>query len=176
MLQQFSWQSFLIAALILSLIWYAAVLLFFYKTQFRIPGSSGTQTSGPLTHRWDKDIEELSSDAAGGATESDDLMGKPKVTQGVENVQISTIGFATEEDRRYDQIGLIPDLLEELKLLFSILDQNGGGKQEFFLGIEEINRKYPSVGSHPGISGVNNYIVQHALFALSADELDNLWD
>jgi hypothetical protein len=172
MLQQFSWQSFLIAALILSLIWYAGVLTLFYKKEITgFTSLTKPEPAQPLSHHWETKVDRLAPDLL-----QPDLMGKSRSAEGVQNVRVGDFGFAGDEDNRYAQIGLVADVLEDLKDLFRKLASQQGSKQDFFILIGALNLKYPGIGSHPGIDNINSFILQQASFTLSADELDYLWD
>lgn len=173
MLQQFTWQQFLVATLVLTLIWYAGVILIFYRKEliaFLIGKKTTTQSSEPLPHRWEKGVETL------GEENEEELMGKPKMPEGMDNVGMSGFSFAQDEDAKEQQIGLVPDVLEELKRIFSILAKEDGNKKDFINLMEMVRHKYPKIASHPNIWHINEFISQHASFHLSKDELENLWD
>ena len=174
MLQQFTWQQFLVASMVLSLIWYAAVILIFYQTELikflnRKPSIPPTEK---LPHRWDKKVDVLEDEK----NEVDDLMGKAKLPEGMSSVGMGSFGFVPSDDDKEEQLGLIPDLLQEIKEIFGIIEKEDGTKNNFFNLMEIVRVKFPQVGSHPKIPYINKFISEHAPFHLSQDELENLWD
>jgi len=175
MLQQFSWTQFLLTSSLLSLIWYAGVLMTAYRTEFfsffqsrslgsaeqPIPIDTGEELAGEIEH---------------------DLMGPSKLPEGMEKVSMSTVAFAPGTgnadslDRFHDdQIGLIPDLIWELKEIFELMAKQDGNKADFLRLIHMLSEKYGRIASNPNISQVNNFIRDHAPFALSLAELEDLW-
>lgn len=108
-------------------------------------------------------------------------MGPSKPVEGMEKVSMSAITFATETehstDRLHDdQLGLIPDVIYELKEIFELLARQDGNKADFFRMIHLVCEKYGRIGSNPNISQVNLFIREHAPFALSNAELEDLWN
>ena len=173
MLQQFTWQQFLVATLVLTLIWYLAVILIFYRKEL-IAFLSGKkliiQGNEPLPHRWEKGVETL------GEENEEELMGKSKMPEGMDNVGMSGFGFVSGEDAIEQQVGLVPDVLEEIREVFAILAKEDGNKKDFINLMEMVRDKYPKIASHPNIGRINEFISEHASFHLSKDELENLWD
>jgi hypothetical protein len=187
MLQQFSWLQFWIAAGMLSLCWWAAVLLLFFRRELGIwfgagsgAGSSlaGTGSdnlgSSRLPHRWENGVESFD----GGellAPVCDDLMGKPKMPEGMSMVASGDFGFAADASRE-EQVGLVPDVLEELKTVFQVLAAQDGTKTDFFSLMKPVREQFPGIGSSPALLRINAFIRDHAPFHLSAQELEDLWD
>jgi len=177
-LQHFSWQQFLVAALVLSLIWYVALVLALYRGQL-IDYLNGRRRPAavpePLRHEWD---EELIDEA--GAGES--LMGRSALPEGMSRVSMSEFGFAplvkasARDEDRETKLGLIPDVLEELKSIFHILETEQGGKAEFISLFSLVGRKYPQVRGTANERAVNEYIREHVLFPISDEELGALWN
>lgn len=173
----FTMQQFLIAAAILSLVWYAGVFLWFNqrrgvglqvgKSRLR-PALPGRGSIGAIQEDGFDETE---------------LMGKVKLPEGMELVAAEHLRFAGtatgEGDLvadQSDQLGLIPDVLEEIKEVFGILAREDGTKQDFIGLMKVVREKYPRISSHPGLMGLNAYIRDHAAFHISAEELDDLWD
>jgi hypothetical protein len=172
MLQHFTWQQFLVAACILSFIWYVVVLFIFYREEAKrlLKGKGGPgKVSEPLPHRW-ADEDEFEEEP-----EADNLMGKPVLPEGLENVGAGDFSFASASSKE-EQIGLIPDVLEELKTIFNILAKEDGTKKDFFSLLELVKAKYGPLGSHPQIRSVNAFIREGVPFHLSNEELEDLWD
>ena len=177
-LQHFSWQQFLVAALVLSLIWYVALVLALYREQLtdylngrRRPAA----TPEPLRHDWDEELAEEPF-----AEES--LMGKSALPEGMSRVSMSEFGFApvvkapTTDEGRETKLGLIPDVLEELKSIFHILETEQGGKAEFSSLFSLVSRKYPQVRGTANERAINEYIRENVLFPISDEELSALWN
>lgn len=169
MLQQITWHQFLVAAMVLTLIWYAGVILIFYRKELKafLSGKKNTKAERePLLHRWDEDT--LAEE------QEDDLVGKPALPEGMSISAMDEISFA---DRHKElQQGEIPDVLEELKCVFSILEKEDGNKSDFFSLMKLVKGKYPSISSNPNLESINAYIRDHVPFLLTTEELDNLWD
>lgn len=176
-------QQFLISALVLSLVWYAGVFLWFYRKRvagFRVGGlgrvgafPSSVPGRGSAVALEEADFEEQ------------DLMGKVKLPEGMEVIASEELRFAGAVVEgadggvglsQSDQLGLIPDVLEEIKEVFGILVKEDGTKQDFLQLMKHVREKYPRIRSHPGLLGLNAYIRDHASFHLSGSELENLWD
>lgn len=172
MLQQFSWTQFLLTSSVLSIVWYCGVLLTAYRTEFFsfLQGRPSGTKEQPLTSHPDM---ELDSEA------EHDLMGPSKLPDGMEKVSMSAIAFGADHstDRLHDdQLGLIPDVIWELRQIFELLAKQDGNKSDFFRMVEILGDKYGRIGSNPNISQVNLFIREHAPFSLNAAELENLWN
>lgn len=170
MLQEFTWQQFLVAAMVLSLLWYGGLWFFFLrkgKTALLDDRAVGAGSARVLTR---DNLGEIGSPGTG----ENDLMGRSKLPEGMELLGSNELQF-TAEDWREDQLGLVPDLLEELKKLFVRLVEGDGGKPEFFRLLEMLKEGFPKMGGHPQIDAVNGFIIDHAPFHLTAEDIDNLW-
>ncbi len=173
MLQQFTWQQFLVAAMVLSLIWYAGVILLYYRTEFLgFLGRTENIRPEPLPHRWETGVEVLEDEIP----KENELMGKPKLPEGMSSIGMGSFGFVQTEDERETKVGLVPDVLQEIKEIFGIIEKEDGSKKDFFDLMEMVRQKFPKIGSNPNIVRINQFITEHAPFHLSADELENLWD
>jgi hypothetical protein len=181
MLHQFSWQYFLIAALALSLVWYAALFLFFYRG--RIKGnSSGKKVKDYIDPR---EVPFVRSEDAGLAEEAEsletELMGKPKLPAGMARVGMHQVLFAgrnpevTEWVDQGRQLGLVPDVIEELKDIFGVLEQEQGTKEDFMELFGLVKVKFPGVAGTPEEKALNGFIRENVLFPISDAELDALW-
>ena len=171
MLQHFTWQQFLIAALILNLVWYIAIILLFYRKSLSnfLRGKHNEDASiERLPHAWESELED---------EDSDDLMGKQVIPEGVHTASMSDFSFAPKEDSaKEQQVGLMADVLQELKRIFNILQNEDGNKADFFSLLKLTKAKYPKIGSNPNIHYVNEYIRDHVPFLLTKEELEDLWD
>lgn len=186
MLQQFSWGHFLISAIVLNLVWYFFVGLVFYRAEVMAflglgdagaggvgAGSIGRDGKGQgLVKAKDgyDDAIEREVDAA--------LMGRSRLPEGVEVKGSGEVRFAASasgEDLRYDQVGLVADVVQELKALFTVLEQKAGDKRDFFRMLARVKEDYGPLGGHPSVGALTGFIVERAPFHLSPDEVDNLW-
>jgi hypothetical protein len=169
MLQQFTWQQFLVAACILSFIWYVVVLFIIYRKEAKRMFKAKAPAE-PLPHRWENE-EEFEEEP-----QHEDLVGKPALPEGSENVASGEFSFVGNDDTKSQSLGLVPDVLEELKSIFNILEKEDGTKQDFFSLLELVKSKYGAIGSHPQIANINDFIRERVPFHLSKQELENLWD
>jgi len=172
MLAQFTWQEFWLAMLLLSLIWYSGIVLMYYRKEFNLFFSKGSNSKEPLPHRWADQVEEPHQKPE----ENEGLLGVSKPSEGTSTVSIGQVTFGHNENAKSEQLGLIPDVLQELKEIFSVLEKEDGNKQDFFNMMEMVRAKYGQIGSNPRIVQINQFIAEHAPFHLSKGELENLWD
>ncbi|MFC4213361.1 hypothetical protein ACFOWA_19370 [Pedobacter lithocola] len=176
MLQQFTWGQFLLASFMLSFLWYVFVLLVFYRKEMQVfLTRSGSGES--LPHRWEKEVDVLGEkiQKEENLDGDENLMGKSAAAKGLEVLPIGQLSFSSNEDQRYEQVGLVADVIQELKLIFSSLETNAASKLDFFKMLEKVKEDYGKIGAHPNIKAINAFIAEHAPFHLTADELENLW-
>lgn len=173
----FSWQQFLVAVLILSSIWYLVVLPLLYRRQLKdwLERKGGKPVVMPLRREWE---EELDDDPA---NEEDELIGKPKLPEGVSRMNMDMFGFAPDvsedtDDSRSVQQGLVPDVIEELKSIFHVLEKEQGNKADFISLFGLVKAKYTSIRDTPSQWALNDYIRENALFPISDEELETLWN
>lgn len=110
-------------------------------------------------------------------------MGKSKMPEGLEVVSMDALSFSVgdesssiDENHKSDQLGLVPDVIQEIKEIFGIIEKEDGTKQDFFSLAAMISEKYGRIGSNPNIGRVNEFIRDNAPFALTLEELEYLWD
>jgi hypothetical protein len=179
MLHYFTWQAFLVAALILTLLWYAVVILLFYRKElndFLSGNHPPAAKPEPLTHAWDEDFEDDP------LADEETLMGKPVMPEGMSRLSMAQFGFAPnvkeitiEDDDKGTRLGLVPDVLEELKSIFHILEKENGNKEDFISLFGLVSTKYPKIRNTPNQQAINDYIRENLPFKISDEELDNLW-
>lgn len=173
--QSFTWQQFSVAALVLAGIWYLVVLPLLYRKQVRQwLDRKGTGASiTPLRRDW---AEELDEDQPGDM--DDGLLGKPQLPEGMSRLEMNMFGFAPdpEDEHRELQQGLVPDVIEELKSIFYILEKEQGGKEDFISLFGLVRSKYAAIRGTPSQRALNGYIRENALFPISDEELNNLWN
>eukprot|EP00388_Colpodella_angusta_P017052 GDKJ01042237.1.p1 GENE.GDKJ01042237.1~~GDKJ01042237.1.p1 ORF type:complete len:173 (+),score=3.35 GDKJ01042237.1:120-638(+) len=172
MLAQFTWQEFWLAILLLTLIWYSGIILFYYRKDFNSFFSKGSNPKEPPGRRLADRVEE----PVHKPEEHDGLLGASRPAEGTSTVSMGQISFGQDENSKSEQLGLIPDVLQELKGIFSVLEKEDGNKQDFFNMMEMVRVKYGQIGSNPRIVHINQFIGEHAPFHLSKEELENLWD
>lgn len=178
MLQQFSWGHFLIASSVLSLIWYGLVVLVFYRKEFSFFLGNGIGVGGNPVGGADENLVHAITGGDGGSGQqtSGSMMGASKLPDGVEVLSASQVAFSgANSSNRYEQVGLVADVAQELKLIFSELEKNAGDKRDFFRLLEKVKGDYGKIAGHPSIGSINAFIQESAPFHLSIEELDNLW-
>jgi hypothetical protein len=173
----FTWQQFLVAALILSSIWYLVVLPLIYRKPLKdwLESKRGKPEVAPLRREWDEELEDDPAD------EENELIGKPKLPEGVSRLSMDMFGFApdaseAEDDRRALQQSLVPDVIEELKSIFHILEKERGNKDDFISLFGLVKAKYAGIRGTPSLRALNDYIRENALFPISDEELNTLWN
>ncbi len=180
MLQQFTWGQFLLASFLLSFLWYVMVLVSFYRAELGRLFSGGVDRGSgeALSHRWEKGVEVLDekSEVAERASVSEGVMGKSALPAGMEVMGMGKLAFAGSSDGRYEQVGMVADVIQELKLIFAQLEASARDKRDFFRLLEKVKEEYGRIGAHPSIGSINAYVATHVPFLLSAEELENLWD
>lgn len=100
---------------------------------------------------------------------------------GVQVVEAADFSFADKTDAinvadKSHQLGLVPDVLQEIKAICAILEKKDGNKEDFFAMFEMVKVKYPQIISYPATSELNQFIREHVPFHLSAEELEGLWN
>jgi hypothetical protein len=175
MLHFFTWQQFLIAALIFTIGWYVVVFFLFFKGKI-----SGLLQGKPkvepekLKREWEEDFEDEPQD-------DESLIGKQALPDGVSEVEMHMLGFAPvvhpdEDDYRDMQLGIVPDVLEELKAIFHILENEGGNADDFVSLFGMVKAKYPGISGTPNEAAINDYIRENAPFPIPDEVLANLWN
>ncbi len=173
MLAQFTWQQFLVAAMILSLVWYLGVVLLYYRRDVFSYFSRRYKKEPPerLHREWEEELED--------EPEDESLMGSVREPEGLSSVQMDALRFSPKEEdpdaSRDRQIGTVPDVLEELKSIFAVLQKEGGTKEDFISLLALVGAKYPGIKDTPSQRALNDYIRQNVLFPISDEELDELW-
>lgn len=177
MLKHFTWQQFLITALILSCIWYSFVLQLLYRQQLKdwLGRRNGKPDVRPVSREWDEELKEEPNPR----DESDDLMGKSKLPEGVSRVPMDRVSFASDIVKEVDRdrlLGLVPDAIEELKSIFQVIEKEQGTKDDFISLFALVKSKYEALAGTPSQTALNDFIRENALFPISDDELTHLWN
>lgn len=142
MLHAFTWQQFLIAAVVFSLVWVVVILLLFYRNEVSALLPGGKPNIEPLKHAWQDDFEEG----------PDDLMGKVAEPDGVSLVNQNHFSFLPRETFDAGQVaddagqaaGVLQtdlfDLMEDVKPLFDLEELD---KAELIDAVNVEVRRYP---------------------------------
>lgn len=162
MLQSVSWQDFLLSSAALALVWYAGLyFLYFRKRDDRSP-----RGIPPAARK----VPALAPDTPDATW----IMGAPKLPEGVELMGSQDFGFACS-DGKVQQLGLVADVLAELKETFAALDANDGSKADLLGMMQLVVGRYPELADHPNLEQVRDFIADQAPFALSEAELESFW-
>lgn len=169
MLEAFTWQHFLVAALILSVVWYLGVGFLYYKTEisnFLSPGGN-FQKSEPLLHSWQDEVDDMDAD----------LVGKQVEEHGVSVIEADEFNFlpVLESTTKLDLLGEFADVQEEIKSICRILEKEDGTKEDFFSLFSLIKNKYPKISSSDLLPQLDEFILEHLPFHLEEEELERLW-
>jgi len=180
MLQQFSWGHFLVASIVLNLVWYGFVLLvFFRKEVLAFLGSeegSSALTSVPNPTGTTK--SQFQNVPASGAEKVEEvsLMGSSKLPEGVEVLSSSQVSFSGGDlGDKYEQVGLVADVVQVLKIIFSELERTAGDKRDFFRLLAKVKEEYGPLYGHPSLGAINEFIAGRAGFHVTPEEMENLW-
>lgn len=169
-LHQFTWQHFLIAAAVLTLVWYGFLLVSWYlkgKTGGvadpaalgRSAGGTADLSSGPLPHQWARGVDVLGD-------EEEELMGKAQEVPGLSRVSMSDIRFAVPGvvypvgDQQGFLQGTVADFLEELKPVFDYAARYRKGLLTFLEHLEALLARYPEIRQSPNWQDVLAHIVE----------------
>jgi len=183
MLQQFSWGHFLIASIVLNLVWYVFVGLVFFRAELlaflggggKPVGAAGdVRKGGALVGGSEVPVAGSLAPAKGDVDEGS-LMGGSRLPEGVEVKSSAEVSFSAGGVDRLEQVGLVADLVQGLKEIFGQLAASDGGKPEFFRLVSELNEELGGVSGHPSLGAINGFVREHAPFALSEQELEDLW-
>jgi len=177
MFQHFTWTQFLITSAVFSLLWYATILLTAYRKEFVL------FFAGKRVHNLASSNQEIAVKDVPSADPQTNLMGPSRLPEGLEIVEMGTLSFGgnnsgehIDDREQSDRIGLVPDVLQELKEVFEVLASEDGTKKDFIDLARMISDKYGRIGSNPNIAHINAFIREHAPFAISPEEIENLWN
>jgi hypothetical protein len=179
LLHQFSWQQFLITALVLAVAWYAVIGLLYFRGE--VSGLfSGRKLAG-AGQVWQPAFEGPPE------VETENLLGRSREPEGVSVLAMDAFSFVggnqtvnepsdMEEDDREIQLRLIPDLMEELKTIFYRLERDGGDRLDFEEWFRPVAARFESVITSASYAAVNAYILENVPFELSEKELEAMWE
>jgi len=165
LLHHFTWRQFGIAAIILTFLWYAIVLLLYFRKD--IATWFAKRDPEPLPHRWDED--DWDRELAGEALED----------EGVSVLSSDSFSFAgakKSEHAEDDLLGLVPDALEEIKSVLYTVETQKGDKADFVSLFKLVSAKYGRLKNGPHLSAINDWIRDNVPFRFSNEELTALWN
>lgn len=181
MLGEWTWQDFGLWAGMLLLCWYGCLCWRYRKELSGMFGRGRTSYGRPLVAGTAKTVSGVGrlGAATSKALVPDDagVMGKVRLPEGMEQLGDGDFGFAPLDDEgKLEALGLVADVMEELKGLIADLSAGDGEKADFLAGMESIRGRYPKMAGHPRLAQLNAFILEHVPFALSDVELEGLWD
>lgn len=145
----------MIAALVLTVAWYVTIGLLYFRKEL-----SGLRKPEKLKKDWEEELED-----------EGDLMGEAAGVPGMDTLEMSQISFAPKEQ----QLGVIPDILEEFKSILHILERDKGTKTDLISLFALVSGKYPQIKGTANEEAINDYIREHLPFEITEEELEGLW-
>jgi len=168
MLHNCTWQAFLIAAILFSLLWLVVVLLLFYRKELNaFLSGSVREPIEPLGHSWADDFDQVADEG---------LMGKPALPEGVSILEQDEFSFAPAKVTPNDELlqGDVFDLMEQVKPIFGKIVFD---KEMFIDMVNEEVRDFPRLMKTALLDSVYEQICQQVNdsavleFELSVEEL-----
>ncbi|MGK6353176.1 hypothetical protein [Parapedobacter sp. DT-150] len=168
MLQQFTWQQFGMGAGAVAAVWYLAVLLLYFRTELSRLGAPPGKGAGQ--HRPASEEPE----------NEDDLMGKAVLPHGMDTVDADGLSFAPalqpEASFHAKRLGVVSDVMQELKTMVMLLQRENGSKEEFYGLFGHIKNTYPAIRESGQLAALTGYLEDHLPFGLTEEEKQTLWD
>ena len=179
MLHEFTWRHFLVAAAVLTLVWYGLLFLLRRRKGKAVPpdrfaGNTSAGNLQPLPHQWETDVDVL---ADGG------LLGAPQEPEGLCRVGIDEVGFAPRQmvrqatDKGRFLSGTVADFLEELKPVFDYELRYKKGRQDFLAHLLALIGRYPAIRENVSwpdiVAHISELVAEQLAFNLSGREIDD---
>ncbi|WP_143053764.1 hypothetical protein [Parapedobacter koreensis] len=167
MLQQFTWEHFLIAAAAITAVWYIAVILLFFRMEI------GRLFAGkPKDQRTEPEPPEPPDE------EEDNPIGSVSMPEGMENIDPDDLTFAPKRDAesKTQMLGTVSDFLQEIKLLTEVLKREEGDKVAFHQMFTILKARYPAIRESGRLETLTSYLQDHLPFTLTEEEKQHLWD
>ncbi|MFD2965408.1 MULTISPECIES: hypothetical protein [Olivibacter] len=174
MLKQITWQEFLLAATLLTFLWYISIILLLFRKELKrlLTGKKHGAENGVRNGTKEDDL-----DAEQAKSVDDNLMGKTKLPEGMSVMGMEEFSFRKrDEEQKEKMLGSVPDLLEEMKQLFQILKDEEGTKADFLVLMDGFKPRLKAIRTDSNQQSLNEFIARHAPFPLSERELENLWE
>jgi hypothetical protein len=174
MLHNCTWQAFLIAAVVFSLVWLAVILLLFYRKELNAFLSGKVEKPvEPLRHAWADDFE---------AVPDEGLMGKPALQDGVSVLEQDEFSFAPSEFKESNENAGADELLQSdvfdlMENIKPLLGNKVLGKEDFIDQVNDYVHGYSKLVKSPLLDSVYELICEQVNasdlleFELSAEEL-----
>ncbi|MEH6308701.1 MULTISPECIES: hypothetical protein [Olivibacter] len=174
MLKHITWQEFLLAATLLTFLWYISVILLLFRKELKrlLTGKKHGAEKRPHSGTKENDLDTEQTESV-----DDDLMGKTKLPEGMSVMGMDEFSFRKrDEEHKEKMLGNIPDLLEEMKQLFQILKDEEGTKEDFLILMDGFKPRLKAIRTDSNQQSLNEFITRHAPFPLSERELENFWE
>ncbi|TBO44314.1 hypothetical protein [Pedobacter kyonggii] len=108
-----------------------------------------------------------------------DVMGKVRLEAGVQEVPMSGVVFDrsgnAESVVTVESVGMADDVMDEVSKCFELLGEMDGKKEDFMRMMSGLEGIYPEMADHPALAEVRAFIISHASFSLSEQELAGFW-
>jgi hypothetical protein len=154
----------LFAALALA-VWYGAVLFTFYRDEVK--------------KRYERRFPKQEAALPGGWAEEEDFepMGAPAEEYGMSTVLAHEVRFMPRRGMisEEEMLGLVPDVLEEIKRIIHTIETEGGDKSDFISLFKLVAVKYPRMAESRHLLTVNDWLLENCPFPLDEGELVALW-
>ena len=168
MLEQFTWQQFMICITGTSAIYYAALGLLYYREEINA-----------VFHRRRSVLESTYRHEI----EDEALLGSPAKDEGFTVSSMEDLRFPNDKVSADDQqvlLGQISDLLEEFKTLISITAETGESKEDFLSLFRFTIAKYPAAKRSNIREAINTYVLESSegnlSFSLTEEDLIQCWN
>lgn len=174
MLHHLTWQQFLLSAVSVLLLYYTIIWLVYFRRET-------TNFFTPSEHRHLAPLPDEEYPM-------DDLLGKAAPEPGVSTIGCDELRLVSAPTDRIEETyyeapeeddelyGLIPDVLEEIKLTARAVAMEDGTKADFTSLFKLIPAKYPQIIHSPHLRQVNEWITQNVPFEFRDKELQELWE
>ncbi len=176
-LQQFTWLDFLLAAILLTLLWWSTIGLLFFRKELKgilSRRSKNTTTDDSRSPAVDEELPTPEHRAVSVQDPEDEVMGKARLPGGMEELSVDQFSFADPASKRDKQLGTIPDLLREIREILEIIAREDGTKQDFLDMMTDLKPSYPRLADSDQLPAIRRSIREHAPFQLTNAELDTL--
>lgn len=170
MLEQFTWQQFMICITGTSAVYYAALGLLYYRHELNAL-FSGNRRRSVSESEYQHEIDD------------DALLGNSTEEEYFTSSSMEDIHFPSDElttDHQELLLGRIPDLLEELNTLISITAETDESKEEFLSLFQHTIFKYNATSGSIFRDEINTQVLESSAgkfsFSLTGEDLNKCWD
>lgn len=172
MLQEITWSQFISVAITLTILWYAAVLLLFFRQEIRSLFTGKRKAEHPRPQADDPPESEV------GDEETFDPIALTATPDGVDSIAPDELAFAPQlsAGSKEQSLGTVPDFIEEIKLLTDVLKREEGDKVSFHTMFAMLKDRYPAIRESGQLETLTSYLEEQLPFSLSEEEKTHLWD